>query len=304
MDDEHGHRKGTQQWFRVVSVPPRWALAAVIFRRECFARIVGGDIAHPVDRMAIIHLLGAATAAERSTDTRGRLAPPRRLALIALLAIGRAYGVHRDEIVALLWPRETSTRGSESLAALLDELRAEFGDDALFERADRLQLNTDRVMTDVVQFESAADGHALEDAAAAYNGEFLEGFFLDGAAEFEQWASDQRIRLARRAAEAFDHLADAARDRGDHVKLANWLRRRVELEPYEPAPTLRLMRALESAGDAHAALRVGRTYESRIRTFLETDPAPEVLAETRRLRAIVGPLATPSGGTPNAAKEP
>ena len=253
--------------------------------------------------MAIIHLLGAATAAERSTDTRGRLAPPRRLALIALLAIGRAYGVHRDEIVSLLWPRETGTRGSELLSALLDALRAEFGDDALFGRADRLQINSDRVMTDVVRFESAADGHATEDAATAYSGEFLEGFFLDGAVEFEQWASDQRIRLARRAAEVFDQLADAARDRGDQVKLANWLRRRADLEPYALAPTLQLMRALESAGDAHAALRVGRTYESRIRTFLETDPAPEVLTETRRLRAIVGPLATPSGGTPNASEK-
>lgn len=253
--------------------------------------------------MPIIQLLGPATAAERSTDTRGRLTSPRRLALIALLAIGRAYGVHRDEIVSLLWPRESGTQGTASLSGLLDELRAEFGDDALFDRADRLQLNSDRLRTDVVRFESAADGHALDDAAAAYSGEFLEGFFLDGAVEFEQWASDQRIRLARRAAEAFDQLADGARDRGDHVKLAYWLRRRVDLEPYAPAPTLQLMRALEAAGDAHAALRVGRTYESRIRTFLETDPAPEVLAETRRLRAIVGPLATPSGGTPNAERK-
>lgn len=254
--------------------------------------------------MPNIHLLGAAAAAERSTDTRGRPADPRRLALIALVAIGRGYGVHRDEIVSLLWNGESAARGSDLLAALLAALREELGEDAVFDRAERLQLNSDRVTTDVVRFESAADAHAVEDAAAAYAGEFLEGFFLGGAVEFEQWASDQRTRLARRAAEVFDQLADGARDRGDHAQLANWLQRRVEIDPYAPGPTLQLMRALETAGDAHAALRVGRTYESRIRTFLEADPAPEVLAETRRLRAIVGPLATPSGGMPNATQQP
>ena len=250
--------------------------------------------------MTTIHLLGDTAAADRSLENARRSSPPRRLALIALLAIGRAAGAPRDQIISLLWQGDSAERGGELLANLLRTLREEFGAEAIRVRDAVLQLDTSRVTADVIEFESAADAGDLDRAAARYTGEFLEGFFLDDAVEFEQWASDQRIRLAQRAAAVLDELAASARDRGDHAQLATWLRRRIEIEPYAAGPTMQLMRALETAGDAHAALRVGRTYESRIRTFLETDPAPEVLAETRRLRAIVGPLATPSGGSPNA----
>lgn len=247
---------------------------------------------------ATICLLGAAAAAERSHDTKGRASPPRRLALIALLAIARGAGISRERVVSLLWRDQTAARGRELLVELLASLRDELGDDAVVERDDLLQLDTTRVTADVIEFEAAADARDLDKAAAAYAGEFLEGFFLDDAVDFEQWASDQRIRLTHRAETVLDDLAAAARDRGDDRRLVEALQRRAEIEPYAAEPTLHLMHALEAAGDAHAALRVGRTYESRIRTFLETDPAPAVLAETRRLRAIVGPLATPSTGNP------
>ena len=247
---------------------------------------------------ATICLLGAAAAAERSHDTKGRSSPPRRLALIALLAIGRGAGVSRDEVVALLWRDQSEARGRELLGELLAALRDELGNDAVIERGDTLQLDTTIVSADVIEFESAAESGDLDRASGAYAGEFLEGFFLDDAVDFEQWASDQRIRLTHRAEKVLDDLAAAARELGDERRLIDALLRRAEIEPYAAEPTLHLMHALEASGDAHAALRVGRTYESRIRTFLETDPAPSVLSETRRLRAIVGPLATPSTGNP------
>ena len=251
-----------------------------------------------MSRLTTLRLLGAAAAAERSSDTRGRASPPRRLALIALLAIGGASGVRRDQVVRLLWRNETALHGAALLDELLTALRSEVGDAAVIDDGEMLRFDTTRVTADVIEFETAADAGKLDESAAAYGGEFLEGFFLDDAVDFEQWASDQRIRLTHRAETVLDNLAAAARERGDERRLIDALQRRAEIEPYAAAPTLRLMHALEAAGDAHAALRVGRTYESRIRTFLETDPAPDVLSETRRLRAIVGPLATPSTGNP------
>ena len=249
--------------------------------------------------MSTIRLLGAGAVAERSQDSSGRPASPRRVALLALLAVARAAGAKRDVVLALLWQGQGGDLAAQQLAELVASFRGEFGAQAIAERDGSLQLDSTRVAVDVSQFETAADAGDLARAAAVYAGEFLEGFFLDDAVEFEQWASDQRTRLARRAAAVLDELADTARQRGDQQLLIDLLRRRVEIEPYAAGPTLALMRTLESAGDAHAALRAGRTYESRIRTYLEADPAPEVLAETRRLRAIVGPLATPAGGTAN-----
>jgi DNA-binding SARP family transcriptional activator len=250
-----------------------------------------------------IRLLGAAAASDHSHDTRGHPSPPRRLALIALLAIARTTGVSRAHTASLLWRDEDAGRRNGLLTELLAALREELGSASLIERGDAVQLDASRVTIDVAEFETAADASDVERAAAAYAGEFLEGFFLEDAVDFEQWASDQRIRLAKRAAAVFDEAAARAREQGDDRRLIEALQRRAEIEPYAAEPTLRLMLALEVAGDPHAALRAGRTYESRIRTFLETDPAPEVLAETRRLRAIVGPLATPATGNPPAGGE-
>jgi len=252
--------------------------------------------------MANIRLLGAAAAVERTHDTHGRDASPRRLALIALLAIARDEGVERERAAALLWHRESGLAAREKLDRLVRALRLELGNDALIDLGEMMRLDTGRVHVDVVDFEEACDVGDLERAATDYAGEFLEGFFLEDAVDFEQWASDQRIRLTARAAEAFDALAAVARDRGETQRMIELLRRHADLEPYASAPTLALMRALEASGDAHDALRAGRTYEARIRTFLETDPAAEVLAETRRLRAIVGPAATPANGVPGARR--
>lgn len=254
-------------------------------------------------RLTTIRLLGAAAAAEQSPDTNGRAASSRRLALFALLGIGRGAGVPREQVVSLLWRNETAARQRDLLDALLVAVRAELGDGAVVERNGVLHLDATRVTADVTEFEAAADARDFEKALVAYGGEFLEGFFLDDAVDFEEWASDQRIRLTHRAESVLDELAASARAQGDERRLVDALRRRAEIEPYAAGPTLHLMHALEAAGDAHAALRVGRTYESRIRTFLETDPAPEVLAETRRLRAIVGPLATPASGNPTNSGE-
>ena len=243
--------------------------------------------------MATIRLLGAMAAAERGHDTRGHEASPRRLALIALLSIARDDGVERGQAATLLWKREGELAAREKLDRLVRTLRAELGEDVLVDLGETLRLDTGRVQVDVVDFEDACDGGDLERAASDYAGEFLEGFFLEDAVEFEQWASDQRTRLTARAAAVLAALATMARDRGETHRLIELLRRRADLEPYAAAPTLALMHALEASGDAHDALRAGRTYEARIRTFLESDPAAEVLAEVRRLRGIVGPAATP-----------
>jgi len=246
--------------------------------------------------MATIRLLGAVAAADRTHDVHGRDASPRRLALIALFAIARHNGVERERAAGLLWKRESALAAREKLDRLVRALREDLGQRAVIDAGDVMRLDTESVSVDVVEFETACDAGDLERAAAIYEGEFLEGFFLEDAVEFEQWASDQRIRLTGRVAAVISHLATIARDRGETQRLIELLRRRAELEPYAAAPTLALMHALEASGDAHDALRAGRMYESRIRTFLETDPAAEVLAETRRLRAIVGPAATPANG--------
>ncbi|MFL5562665.1 MAG: BTAD domain-containing putative transcriptional regulator [Gemmatimonadaceae bacterium] len=250
--------------------------------------------------LPFIRLLGTAAVAETWHDTPAHDVPPRRLALLALLALAGSDGIVRARVASLLWPREQSERANPMLDELLSALRSELGDGAVIETGALLRLDTSRVIVDVVEFERAANDGDLERAAELYEGEFLEGFFLEDAVDFEQWASDQRLRLTSRAARVLEQLATDAHDRGEIAAAIALLRRRADLEPYAAEPTLALMHALEASGDAHEALRAGRTYESRIRTFLETDPAPEVLSETRRLRAIVGPAATPATGTPTA----
>ena len=78
-----------------------------------------------------------------------------------------------------------------------------------------LRLDDALVSTDVGDFERYASAGQLEEAARLYDGPFLDGFYMNGAGEFERWTEEERSRLARLAAETFEALAQQADSAGD-----------------------------------------------------------------------------------------
>src|SRR5512142_1928410 len=142
------------------------------------------------------------------------LAQPKRLALLAYLALAEASGFRRrDKTVALFWPEVDDEHARGSLRQALSFLRRTLGEGVIVTRGDEeIGVSRRALECDASLFLDACAAGRDQEAIAVYRGDFLDGFFVsDAAPEFQAWVDDQRAELRRRAAKSLWSLADALR---------------------------------------------------------------------------------------------
>ena len=127
----------------------------------------------------------------------GPAAQRRRLALLAVIASAGRRGVGRDRLLALLWPGSEAEAARHSLYQALHAIRRSLGGDDVFLGSTTLQLNPERMTSDIAEFLDAVEEGAHERAVRLYRGPFLDGFRLDQAPEYEEWQDAERVRHAR-----------------------------------------------------------------------------------------------------------
>jgi DNA-binding SARP family transcriptional activator len=233
----------------------------------------------------------------------GRAIQKKRLALLALLGAMPAGRVSRDKLIALLWPESDADRARHQLASSVYELRKALGEEAIKSSGDDLLLDLRLVRCDLAEFEHALAAGNPEGAAGWYAGPFLDGFFLSDTPDFERWVDGERNRLAQVYAKALEEIA---RDRvagGDLFGAVEWWRRLAAHDPYNGRIALRLVEALDNAGDRAGALQQAQVHTELVRGELGVEPDPEVTAVAARLRAAAAD-ARPSGLSGTAAPEP
>ncbi len=208
---------------------------------------------------------------------------PKRVALLAHLAVARPNGFHRrDPLLALFWPEHDTSHARMSLRQAVCGLRRDLGSDVIVTRgSEDVRLNFDRCVCDEREFGAAIAAGDWERAVALYKGPFLDGLYVNGAPEFDRWVEDERDRLARAYAAAIENLAVRTEDPAEAVK--RW-RQLAEHDPYSGRVTLELMKALVAAGDRAAAIHVEIKHSSVLDTDLEAAPDPEVTEFARQLR--------------------
>ena len=220
------------------------------------------------------------------------------LALLVYLAV--EGGLHsREKLAALFWPDSDQPHGRAMLRYTLASLRAALGDPAgpshLIVERDALGFDA----TSVVEFDlhtlqvahalarsssssapADASGEAhrviaeLEQAAALYRGEFLEGFSLGDAPDFDEWASLQREAWHRKMERVFDRLSRLQADRGELAEAVETVRRWLAVSPLAEEAHRRLMRLHLAARDRTAALRAYEACRALLEKKLHVSPAP------------------------------
>ena len=233
--------------------------------------------------MVRLRLLGGASLEGPNGPIAGRSAQRRRIALLALLALGRRP-LAREKLTAYLWPEADTERARRLLSESLYVIRKELGDDVLTTPGDEIALDMALVRCDVVDFEDALDRRDPQGAVALYDGPFLDGFFVSDADEFERWATGERDRLERRYREAVEFLASEAGTRGDARAAADWWRMLAARDPFDGRVARSLMESLVAAGDRAGALQHARSYETLLREELDAAPDPEMVRSVERLR--------------------
>src|SRR5919108_859050 len=127
-------------------------------------------------------------------DLHSVLAQPKRVALLAYLAIARPRGFHRrDTLLALLWPEQDEQHARWALNQALRHLRTALGKEAVPSRGDgEIGIDVRALSCDAVEFEAAIEADDPARALGLYRGDLLEGFHVSGCGEFERWLEEER----------------------------------------------------------------------------------------------------------------
>lgn len=233
----------------------------------------------------LLKLFGSPSLEARSGPVSGPAAQRHRLALLALLAGFHPGGATRDKLAGYLWPEREDRRARNLLNQAVHVLRKVLGEEAILSFGDELRLDPGVVPCDVIAFEKALAAGEYERAVALHAGPFLDGFFLRDAPAFERWVEGERRRLRLAHRTALAALAEECADRDDVQAAVVWWRRLAAEDPYNSAATLRLMEALEAAGDRAGAIRQARVHALLLEQEFEAEPDPEVEALAERLRS-------------------
>ena len=224
-------------------------------------------------------LLGAVSLTVSDRRSTRRAAQQRRVALLAILASAPDQSVSRDRLLGLLWPERDERTARHLLADSLYVLRCALGDRAITASGEALRLSSNDVWSDVVEFRRAVADARWSDALELYRGDFLDGFFLRNAAEFDQWALAERSRLralaTRSAAALSTELAAAGRLQGALAAAE----RALEIAPHDETIVRDVVRQLIAVNNMARAASVGRAFVERLARELGVSPS----AETMRL---------------------
>jgi DNA-binding SARP family transcriptional activator/TolB-like protein/Flp pilus assembly protein TadD len=238
------------------------------------------------------------------TPGTGAAQQRKTLALLALLAASGSRGVSRDKLIASLWPETDAEHGRGLLKQACYALRRDLQARDLFLGSIQLRLNPAAISSDVASFADALEANDATQAVSCYTAPFLDGFYLNGGGEFEDWAETERARLATQYRSALEVVAAEATGRGEHRHAADAWQRVLELDPMSSRSALGLMTALDNAGDHAEALRWGQKYAELVRSELGADAPAELSEWVEQHRGMVGNGAKSKHQLPATPAEP
>lgn len=233
--------------------------------------------------MPSIRFFGAPLMYDDDGPITGRASQRHPLGILALLALAPHGTMSRDKVLALLWPEAGGKAARARLNTTVHALRSALGPGTLLSHVTDLRLDPGTVDVDVRAFEAAIASQAFERAAELYRGPFLDGFHLDSR-PFTDWVEGERARLRRAHGKAVERLAERAEAAGDFPAAVEWWRQRANGDPYSGRVAVRLMEALDRAGNRAAALRHARVHSRLLEDELAAAPDPEVLRLAAAMR--------------------
>jgi predicted ATPase/DNA-binding SARP family transcriptional activator len=222
------------------------------------------------------------------------------IALLAYLAVtGRAHS--RDALATLFWPEHDQVTARANLRRNLSVLHTSLHDEWLAVDHENVALPpANSLWVDVTEFrgclrECRTNGlpdpavcpqciGRLESAAALYTDDFLAGFTLPDAPEFDDWQFRQAETLRAELSDALSQLVRCHSVQGNFDAAVSHAQRRVSLDPLHESSQCQLMEALARSGDKAGALRQYQALADLLRRELAAAPA----RDTAQLARVIG----------------
>jgi DNA-binding SARP family transcriptional activator len=223
------------------------------------------------------------------------------VAVLALLAV-EGTEQSRERLAGLLWPDSDESRARSALRRTLSVTASAVGG-ALVVNRRAVALDPAQTAVDVAAFGAliaADDPASIASGVRLYRGDFLSGFVLRGAPEFDDWQAFTADGLRRQLAGGLARLVKARVAAGELDAATAAARRWLAIDPlHEPAHQA-LMRLLSWSGQRSAAIQQYRQCVAVLDRELGVRPLP---ATTAMYDAVVADrLGPPPAPTPAARR--
>jgi DNA-binding SARP family transcriptional activator len=229
---------------------------------------------------------------ELSVD--GGPAPPellwrKHLALLVYLARSPRRGRSREHLIGLLWGDRSDAAARHSLSEALRVIRHHAGEGSVEVKVGQVRLQPESVRLDVDRLEELAATGDWAAAAELVSGEFLEGFALAEASEFEDWLAAERELWGRRGVEVLVSCADAHAQVGKVEEACEFADRALGLQLASELALRCAVRCRSLAGDRAGALALFERFQARMSAEVGVEPSEEtrsLVARVRRERTL------------------
>ena len=205
--------------------------------------------------------------------------------LLAYLALAPGIRHPRERLINLLWSNRGEEQARNSLRQALSTIKKSLDSTSpqlLEVERTTVCINPDLIQVDAHEFDAFAaktDIDNLSNAAALYQGEFLEGIMIRDSA-CQEWLSTERERCKRRVVEVLSSLGHMQISNGLHSEAIESSERLVNHDPLHEHGWRLLMRAHHGKGNRNHALL---SYK-RCSQVLNNELGVEPVAETTELR--------------------
>jgi len=228
----------------------------------------------------------------------GDLTPPGKKlrALVALLALAPTAGWPRERLTALLWGDRDEEQARGSLRQALAELRRSLGDSVLLADRETVAFDPAVLRTDALEFARLAEAGELEQAAALYHGDLLDGVGLPDSG-FDDWLLVERTRLHDLAAGVLARLLST---QSGEIAIAT-AQRLLQIDPTHEEAHRALMRLYAARGDRSRALRQYQLCRDQLQRDLGVKPEPETERLFQEIQSSTRDLAAAQPSPPAAA---
>lgn len=203
-------------------------------------------------------------------------------AILYYLAATDPSGQPRSVLAPLLWGDVSEGAARTNLRKALANLRQTLGE--------FLDLDGQTIAfkpgclywVDVKEFlakmtASPAAAPQLQEAMTLYRGDFLAGFYVREAFDFENWMLAEQARLRELVIQALHALATQYAEQGEPAQGIGCVRRLLSLEPWREEAHRQLMQLLAQAGQRSAALAQYETCRQVLEEELGVEPGPETV---------------------------
>lgn len=226
------------------------------------------------------------------------------LALLIYLLVER--GMHsRESLMALLWPETGAQKAAVTLRTTLSRLRRALqpAGDVLIFNAGKVGFDFDRaVENDLDWLATAVLPETSPDALAAIlefdRGEFLAGFSLPDAPEFDTWATIERQTYQWQVETIYERLTQRQLAAGNATVAVETARRWLARAPLNELAYRTLMAAQALSGQRAAALTTYLQCQKILKAELSIEPAQETTDLAERIRTAGIPSTLPSATVP------